>query len=153
MQQAARRVRQARGTEGQAHGARHRRGSGTRARGARGASLVFECQHRPRPLLQIVLVGQLGLRATLRLPEMRQFAQRVGGRLRNRATRQRTDARVHPTPAEPRRTGASESLYPPRPAIRSSQRATVFRASSISSVTCRSDTATPTTSRRLTRRR
>jgi len=30
------------------------------------------------PLLQIVLVGQLGLRATLRLPEMRQFAQRVG---------------------------------------------------------------------------
>jgi type II secretory pathway predicted ATPase ExeA len=30
------------------------------------------------PLLQIVLVGQLGLRDTLRRPEMRQFAQRVG---------------------------------------------------------------------------
>jgi type II secretory pathway predicted ATPase ExeA len=30
------------------------------------------------PLLQTVLVGQLGLRHTLRRPEMRQFAQRVG---------------------------------------------------------------------------
>ena len=64
------------------------------------------------PMLQIVLVGQLSLRDTLR--RRRDAPVRTAGRSRlpPHAARQGADPGLHPSPAGPCRTGAGGSVHP-----------------------------------------
>ena len=65
----------------------------------------------PEKLLQVVLVGQLELRAKLKLPEMRQLDQRVSARCSLRTAQPRRCSRIHlASPERGRRRRRSRAL-------------------------------------------